>query len=486
MKIKFLPFWVGSILSTSAFFSSCLDNEIQTYVFPEETSISSFSIGTVSVERPGKDSLGKDTIFIDTINCERYPFSIDQLTRTIENKDSLPVGSNVSKVQTKISADTELITYAKKSSTGEDKDTIWTPQDSIDFTRPVYFTIHSRGGHAGRAYKVTVNVHKQHPNVLAWSHFANTNFASTGLTKQKAVALNQRIYVFGINSEGTPVAESMAVSDGKISAWESAATLPANTVTYSAQAWKGNVYFVADKKLYKLTTDGSTVQVGNLANLKNLAGTGKTTAATEVLFALNENQKIVALDENGNKVSNAELEFIGNQAFETDRLYSVTYPARHNASLTRTLVMSNNPHTAASDTTAYLYNYTTNDTKWNKYTMVNPKVCPNLENISLIYYDNKLYAFGGGLESMKIKPFEAFYCSTDNGLSWIKVLKDMTFPKEEAEGNHKLLPFANYYTANEEGSYSTVVDADKFIWLIWKDGSMTRGRINRLGFAPKW
>lgn len=56
---------------------------------------------------------------------------------------------------------------------------------------------------------------------------------------------------------------------------------------------------------------------------------------------------------------------------------------------------------------------------------------PNLENVTMIYYDGKLYAFGGGYG--EIKPFSQFYCSTDNGLCWRPVTECMAFPAEFSE-----------------------------------------------------
>ena len=488
MKIKFLPFLVGGLLSTSLFFSSCLENDVEEVIFPAETSITSFSLGTIHVERQGKDTLGKDTIFRDTMNCSRYPFIIDQLKRTIENRDSLPVGSDVSKVLSNIQADTERIIYAKKTSTGEIKDTLWSATDSIDFTRPLTFKVFAANGTPGKSYSVTVNIHKQVPDTLLWSHFSASNFASENLNKQQTVVLDQTLYTFGENKEGNAVVETMKLDNGKIASWKLAATLPAGTNTYSARSWNGNIYFTAEGKLYKLTLDAENAfaQVGSLDNLQTLVGPGNIAASAEVMFAYNKDMKVVGLNGNGQLVSKQEFGFIENHAFATNRLSCVNIPAKHNTSLTRNIVMSNNPGTLTNDSTSYVYNYTTNDTQWGRYIMPNPTTCPNLENISMIFYDNKLYAFGGGVETKKIKPFNQFYCSADNGLTWHPVKKCLVFPQEEPKAGSNVRPFENYYTADVEGSYSTIVDADNFIWLIWNNGNMTRGRINRLGFAPKW
>ena len=101
--------------------------------------------------------------------------AIDQLNRTIENKDSLPVNVDISRVLIKdISADTPYIIYGKiKEAGGEVKDTLWTSTDTIDFSlAPVEgltFKVMSMNGIYGREYHVKVNKHKQEPDLLAWS-----------------------------------------------------------------------------------------------------------------------------------------------------------------------------------------------------------------------------------------------------------------------------------------------------------------------------
>ena len=488
MKIKFLPFLAGGLLMTSTFFSSCLDSDMKEIVFSSETSIYSFSLGTIRVERQGKDTLGKDTTFIDTMSCAQYPFTIDQFKRTIENKDSLPVTADVSKVLCKMKADTELITYRKKNSKGELQDTAWTAKDSLDYRNPVTMTVYAANGIPGKPYTIKVNVHQQYPEALPWKHFESSKFASSSLTKQKTVILDQTMYTFGENKEKQAIVETMKLDGNNVSQWKKVATLPKNTNTYSAQVWGDTVYFTAGGKLYKLSSNekNAFVQVGTLNNLQNLVGLGNIEAHVEVLLAFNQDKKVIGLNKDGNLASDKVFGFIDNQSFATNRLSSVSYPTRHNASLIRNIIMTNNMGTTANDTTSCVYSYVTNDSQWSRFITPNPVTCPNLENISMIHYDNKLYAFGGGLKSKKIKPFEHFYCSKDNGLTWEKVTKNVVFPQEESTKSNNVRPFVNYYTANVEGSYSTVVDANHFIWFIWKDGTMTRGRINRLGFAPKW
>ena len=65
----------------------------------------------------------------------------------------------------------------------------------------------------------------------------------------------------------------------------------------------------------------------------------------------------------------------------------------------------------------------------------------------------------------------------DNGLTWDPVSRSVTFPEDGS--------FRAFYESSH-GNYSCTVDSEHFIWIIWENGALSRGRINRLGFAPKW
>ena len=126
---------------------------------------------------------------------------------------------------------------------------------------------------------------------------------------------------------------------------------------------------------------------------------------------------------------------------------------------------------------------------------------PGLENISMISYDKKLYAFGGkstASGTTLTRPFGYFFSSTDNGLTWQQVEEEMAFPQEAAEkgANGITESFGKRYTDNG-GAYAAAVSIPQeelnaegalnpsFIWIVWGDGTVSRGHINRLGFKPK-
>ena len=161
--------------------------------------------------------------------------------------------------------------------------------------------------------------------------------------------------------------------------------------------------------------------------------------------------------------------------------FSNTTTASYNSNVTTTVALCYNQGTTANDTTALVFNRMSSDSKWE--TRMQNLPLPNLKNVTMIYYDGKLYAFGGESVKPEVKPFSQFYCSTDNGLCWRPVTECMAFPAE----------FGTLYTTHH-GNYSCAVtpklengtSRGNFIWIVWEDGSISRGRINRLGFTPKW
>ena len=100
--------------------TSCLDNDVEQITYTSETSITGFSLGTLNIDRIGKDKNGLDSPYVDTLDCSNYPFTINQLTREIENKDSLPYGTHIDKVITNVTYDAGILVYKPK---GAEKDT---------------------------------------------------------------------------------------------------------------------------------------------------------------------------------------------------------------------------------------------------------------------------------------------------------------------------------------------------------------------------
>lgn len=486
MKIKFLPL-IAVLFAATSIMTSCLDNDVEQITYTSETSITGFSLGTLNIDRIGKDKNGLDSPYVDTLDCSNYPFTIDQINRTITNKDSLPVGTHIDKVITSITYDAGMLGYKPK---GSDHDTIWTSTDSIDFTDPVEFKVYAYSGVEGKPYKVTINVHKQEPDTISWKKFDNS-FSAGSLSEQKAVYANGKVYVFGKNGNGTHIEYSDVANDNP-SPWVPVTdNIPSNIDTYSATAWAGNIYFLAggtnDKqlyKLYKLSVTTDKIEPVGTETFEMLIGGNDIKSE---LYVVKDGESGIYKESPWTKDTDPFTQFKAGQPF-----FSNTTTASYNSDITTTIALCNNPGTTANDTAALVFNRISSDNKWEERMQNLP--LPNLENITMIYYDGKLYAFGGGYK--EIKPFSQFYCSTDNGLCWRPVTECMAFPAEVPDPekpNKEYINFPNLYDTHQ-GNYSCAVtpklesetSRGNFIWIVWEDGSICRGRINRLGFTPKW
>lgn len=485
MKIKFLPL-IAVLFAATSIMTSCLDNDVEQITYTSETSITGFSLGTLNIDRMGKDKNGLDSPYVDTLDCSNYPFTIDQINRTITNKDSLPVGTHIDKVITSITYDAGMLGYTPK---GSDHDTIWTSTDSIDFTDPVEFKVYAYSGVEGKPYKVTINVHKQEPDTISWKKFDNSFSDRSLLSEQKAVYANGKVYVFGKNENGTHIKYS-DVSNDNPNPWTPVAINITDVDTYSATAWAGNIYFLArgtnDKQLYKLNVTTDKIEPVGTETFEMLIGGNDIKSE---LYVVKDGESGIYKESPWTKDTDPFTQFKAGQPF-----FSNTTTASYNSNITTTVALCYNQGNTANDTTALVFNRISSDNKWEERIQNLP--LPNLENVTMIYYDGKLYAFGGKSKKPEVKPFSQFYCSTDNGLCWRPVTECMAFPAEVPDTenpNREYINFPDLYDTHH-GNYSCAVtpklengtSRGNFIWIVWEDGSICRGRINRLGFTPKW
>ena len=469
--------------------TSCLKDDTVEVIYTNESSIVSFSLGTLWKQFVGKAQDGSDSLYMDTLSFNEYPFTIDQLSRTIENKDSLPVGVDISRVLVNISADTPYILYGKIKEAGEEAtDTLWSSTDSIDFSvapaEGLSFKVMSYTGQLGKAYRVKINVHTQDPDSLNWSEDeSQIPFTAQTLIRQKAVYANGRIYVFG-EHEGMPAIEYTTVSsNGKADGWTPIENVPAGTDSYSPIVWNGTVYFLADGALYELID--TTIQPSAFSpagyQLKQLLANATTASGLTYLYACTEDGTFVTF--NGTTWNEEGR----NEHFPSmdQRFYYASLPLSYNSNIVRTVLFGR--HTdATGNEFGFAANRLTNENTWVPYDYIQTDTCrcPNIADGTMIYYDKKLYAFGGFVNSLEHKEyrheFSTFFASTDNGLTWQPDTRYMKFPEPS---------FREKYEEGEalgEGSYSCIVDENNFIWIIWHNGYMSRGRINRFGFLPKW
>lgn len=105
-------------------------------------------------------------------NMDSVYFSIDQLNLRIYNADSLPVGSDVTRMVPKITVNSAQTVELKVKRAGLPDTTynyLTNNTDSIDFSNPVTLHVVSYDGLSTADYTISVNVHKTAPDTLVWT-----------------------------------------------------------------------------------------------------------------------------------------------------------------------------------------------------------------------------------------------------------------------------------------------------------------------------
>lgn len=457
MRIKFLTI-ISSLLIVALAFTSCLHGHDQSDItYPSNSSITAFTMGNIESTYT-KVIDGKDSTITATVTGVNYPFSIDQLNHVIQNVDSLPYRTNVSKVAVEITADSDYILYTK-----EGKEIVWSSKDSLNFEQPIEFKVVAYDMSVGIPYLVRINVHQVDPEAMAWTSM-NTNFNGTQMVRQKAVTFKQHIYVFSEQEDQVAVT-STSINDGRN--WSDLVALDiAEKADYStAMSWNDTMYIIADGKLYQ-TTDGSSWEaVQEVPALSNLVAN----------FETDKGKQLMAINQEGTTFIETKDGLTWFEAgtvpadFPRKNLSFTSYPLPSNQDLERIVVVGQNDNKPYNITWSRL----SSETSWGDNGPSKIEyACPNLDMLAIAHFDEYLYAFGGDglLNDSDIPGFKYFYRSTDQGIHWKAVKEDILFPTE----------FTDLYN-NASGNFSYTVDENNYLWIMWSNSSnVWRGRINKL------
>lgn len=163
------------------------DDTDSAYAIAEEINNTSTAVSSFSLSRNNKVLANLDSVF----------FSIDLQQAEIFNADSLPVGTNVSRIVVKIGLPSvSVATLTETAAPGQTPRTIdylQSSTDSIDFSQgPVHLHVVSNNGLSARDYTIKINVHRCEPDSLTWSREAMTELPG-GIARPQA----QKTVLFG-------------------------------------------------------------------------------------------------------------------------------------------------------------------------------------------------------------------------------------------------------------------------------------------------
>lgn len=356
--------------------SSCLsndDNDDTTYY--DDTAISSFSLGTLSVvnHTTAKDGV-TDSTYTTSLTGSNYKFDIDQLSATISNADSLPAGTKVSAVLATIgtvNGGTAVLNL--KSSTGKDSLVYYSSSDSIDFSNPVRVRVYNMRATAWREYTVTVNVHREQPDAFAWN---KTEVAGlSGVTNRHFVTLTDGTIALLGQRNG----ESVAFTKGT-SGWQETTVADADTDALARTA------------AYKYAMRNGSI-------VRSPLGSSNWTKEE--------------IDDDAANLPTANANIIARESEVNPGTYNLV------------LVGTNNGQTVVWSKVEESDNATN---EWAFYPAddYNKKTLPYLANLTATGYDGGIIATGGD--------FSKVYFSPDNGLTWSQ---DTTYTLPEDFGRER-------------------------------------------------
>lgn len=443
-----------SVLAMMFVASSCFNDESGETEYPYAY-IKSFSVGDITSSYPGFTATGGDTTVVKTIAGSAYPFTINHASCEVYNADSLPYATDVSKIVVSMSIEGVASMYDENTGVFN----YFTAEDSIDFTAPRIIRITSLDATYSKDYTVSVNAHKVNPDMMAWNEIA----FPVGIAPEKAVEYNGCMLLFGRSSDGNPAVVSAPLGSDVV--WSACQTvsLPSDVDFTTLHLFGGMLYVLAGGDMYASADmiNWQAVSQGN--NLVAIIGASDTdgfmwAANSENLFRTADGitfETVSALPQN----------------FPLYGVSTSSYALSHHAGIVRYMLVGY--ATPEKDGTPKVWSKLSNEKLWTEYVNVNnPYPCPALDGLTVVRYDNFLYAFGGkgNAGGNEVEPFSSFYISKDNGIVW-----------KAPEGFYQLMPDA---LKGCTAPFVAVADSANFIWIITADESVGawRGIINRLGF----
>ena len=401
--------------------SSCLGNDDEEVTYYGDTAITSFVLGTLNRTMTTKTTSGEDSTYTSTVAGSTYKCYIDQVNRVIYNADSLPKGTDLSRVQ---------VTIGTKNGGGVlikniDSDTLnyYSTTDSIDFTVPRILTVYSYVGNnmsVHTDYTVRLSVHQEESDMFVWT--SKETFAPFSNSQgMKAYALGGRIYTFASIGGAT----TLFAADEEDTSWRQLTpdfnmVVPADDYQNTAKSGN-NLYLYTRGKLLR-TQNGSNWQVVSEPALSRLLG-----GSTYALYGTDAEGHLVASYDNGVTWTEEATETSWQQLPTRDISVS-TVPSTTNPDVEMVVITGNRSEELYPDETHAMV--------WSKVSEENPSALtntwmyadasnfpnyelPRLSNLSVTANNKGLVALGGkGMGPRTEADFQHFYFSKNSGLYW--------------------------------------------------------------------
>ena len=462
---------LGLLFSTLLLLASCLGKDSEETVLYNDAAITSFQISTAKIYyHTTSKTTGEDSTYaVTNTSMSSYVFDIDQNAGTISNTDSLPLGTDASKLLCSYSTKNNGVAAIKSLSS--DSIRILLTTDSTDFTRPRTLYVYSSNGENMRTYTVKVNVHQEYADSFHWSQLP-LSAEVAALSSAKAFYVGGKVMLVGSDGQSTKI---YTTTDG--SAW----TMGETTLSLDAcnnAALKGDTLFVVDNNCLKYTTDGNAFTTVAGADDLRLVG-----ATTDELYAYGKDNGM-KMSEDGGRSWTDEVVDDDVTLLPTEDISFCCLTFAHSDSADYAIMAGSRAdydQSGSKNDSLYMgkavvwrkiveRSQIKEEGKWiflgpeidNGYTL------PRMASLNIFGYDGKIMAFGGtGKGTCSAEAYSKFYISSDGGITW------------KGDSRFKV-PTAFDKTAT---GVAVTTDGDGYIWLICGGtGQVWRGRLNSMGW----
>lgn len=454
-------------LSVVVVLTSCLNSD-DDYTLYDDAALTAFSLTEATLYVLTTDSLGEDSVYTTTTtDVEDYPFTIDQYSGEVYNKDSLD----------KLIEPTEMLCSFSTKNSGialiqsierSDSASYLSTSDTIDFSEPRIVKVYSTSGNYTKTYTITVNVHKELADSFQW-HKLSTNSLFASFRGMKAICLNGEILLFGSNGTATGI-YSTYTDEGDT--WTTRGVI-LGPDAYSNVILNNEIIYVLDDGMLLTSTDGYDFSVvDSLSPVSSLLG-----GCSAEIYGMTSDSLLMSSSDGG---LTWEEEDLGD---DTDLFPSIDISGccLDITSLSNTedaFIFGNRSTTTHyEDTIAHgwrkivEYNSGSKSYSWEHiYTDISTTYqLPRLNGLTVMSAHGELVAVGGaGRGACDEQAFTQVYVSNDHGATW---------------------ETGDYYVFPEDfissiAIFTAVADENANIWIICgTSGQVWKGRLNRMGWS---
>ena len=428
--------------------SSCLGKDDTPTT--SECAIVSFSVGNitsdVTVKKYDSNGNAKDTIVEKTIAGSEIFFNIDHINGRIYTVDSLPKWTNVKRVVPSFSSFGKV--YIKVPDQEDLYYQLTSGSDSVDFTKTVELICVSTDKTASRTYLVDIYKHLEYTDTLEWKE-VNSDIAITGASK--ALYTDEKVFVFSNNANNECIVTFADQDDA--TTWSVPVTIPVDF--NSVVLFNGTFYGIdADGYIYRSTPD----QLASTWSKASDQQVERLLAADAYFLYAYDGQNIIGYTTDLSAWSiqgTTDLDMLPETSIN-----SFAYTSKTNTNLQQVVMTGLSSENSKHGVS--WYKTTSEDENINQqwaYIEVTPDNSfglPYLENLSVTYYNQSLYAIG--IESYQYK---YLYRSDDNGITWHPQTEKYPLPEKMDAAN----------------GAASIVTVGKKLWIIQENGKVWKGSI---------